>query len=203
MPQTAYGLFGDYANPMAQQELFIKNMVCDRCIWVVRHELDQLGYSIREIELGRVVVDSVLADLARIGPALERHGFTLLTDKTARVVNQIKTLIIDLIQSGRIAELHITLSDYLSTQIGLDYAHLSHLFSSTENLTIEKFWIMQRIERAKELLSYNELTISEIAGQLGYSSAAYLTNQFKQITGLTPATYRDQTSTDRNPLDWI
>ncbi len=188
---------------MAQQELFIKNMVCDRCIWVVRLELDRLGYSIREIELGRVVVDGALADLTRIGPALEQHGFALLTDKTARIVNQIKTLIIDLIRSGHIAELHITLSDYLSTKVGLDYAHLSHLFSSTEILTIEKFWILQRIERAKELLSYNELAISAIASQLGYSSVAYLTNQFKQITGLTPAAYRDQTSTDRNPLDWI
>ncbi len=188
---------------MAQQELYIKNMVCDRCIWVVRHELDQLGYSIGEVELGRAVINNPPADLSHIETALERHGFALLTDKTARVVNQIKMLIIELIQGGRIATLHVTLSDYLSTQVGLDYAHLSHLFSSTENLTIEKFWIMQRIERAKELLSYNELTISAIAGQLGYSSVAYLTNQFKQITGLTPATYRDQTSTDRNPLDWI
>ncbi|MBC7571014.1 MAG: helix-turn-helix transcriptional regulator [Spirosoma sp.] len=188
---------------MAQQELFIKNMVCDRCIWVVRYELNQLGYLVAQIELGRAVIDGSSADLSRIEPALKRHGFALLTDKTARVVNQVKTLIIDLIQSGRIADLHITLSDYLSGQVGLDYAHLSHLFSSTESLTIEKFWIMQRVERAKELLSYNELAISGIATQLGYSSVAYLTNQFKQITGLTPAAYRDQNIADRNPLDWI
>ena len=112
-------------------------------------------------------------------------------------------LIIGLVQSGQIATLHTTLSDYLAQQVGVGYTHLSHLFSTTENLTVEKFWIMQRIERAKELLSYGELPISEIARQLGYSSAAYLTNQFKQITGLTPAAYRDRSLTDRNPLDWI
>ena len=188
---------------MAVQELYIKNMVCDRCIWVVRGELERLGYRVGHVELGRATVEEPLIDLTVVGPALENHGFALLTDKTTRVVNQIKTLIIDLIQSGRIAGLKITLSDYLSEQVGSDYAHLSHLFSTTENLTIEKFWIMQRVERAKELLSYNEVPISDIARQLGYSSVAYLTNQFKQITGLTPAAYRGQNTSDRNPLDWI
>ena len=188
---------------MAVQELFIKNMVCNRCIWVVRNELERLGYRVTKVELGRATIEEPAVDLALICPVLEGHGFALLADKTTRVVNQVKTLIIDLIQSGHIASLNITLSDYLAGQVGLDYAHLSHLFSTTENLTIEKFWILQRVERAKELLSYDELSISDIARQLGYSSAAYLTNQFKQITGLTPAAYRGQTSTDRNPLDWI
>lgn len=196
-----------------EQELYIKNMVCDRCIRVVRDELERLGYTVSRVELGRATVGALPVDPARIGSVLEAHGFALLTDRTTRVVNQVKTLIIELIQSGRIEGLHITLSEHLSEQVGLDYAHLSHLFSTTENLTIEKFWIMQRVERAKELLSYDELPISDIARQLGYSSAAYLTNQFKTITGLTPAAYRnqntanrtrpDQTRPDRNPLDWI
>lgn len=192
---------------MAQQELFIKNMVCDRCIRVVRTELERLGYSVAQVELGRAVIDGhpdgLLIDITLVRPMLEEHGFALLTDKTTRIVNQVKTLIIDLIQSGRIAELRTTLSDYLAENVGLDYAHLSHVFSTTENLTIEKFWILQRVERAKELLSYDEMPISDIARQLGYSSVAYLTNQFKQITGLTPAAYRNQNTTDRNPLDWI
>ncbi len=124
---------------MAAQELYIKNMVCDRCIFVVRGELERLGYTLGSVELGRATVEEPPIDLTVIGPALERHGFALLTDKTTRVVNQVKTLIIDLIQSGQIAGLKITLSDYLAGQVGLDYAHLSHLFSTTENLTIEKF----------------------------------------------------------------
>lgn len=188
---------------MAAQELYIKNMVCDRCIWVVRNELERLGYTLDQVELGRAIIADPSPDLAIIVPVLEAHGFVLLTDKITRVINQVKTLIIDLIQSGRIADLNITLSDYLAAQVGSDYAHLSHLFSTTENLTIEKFWIMQRVERAKELLSYDEVAISEIARQLGYSSVAYFTNQFKQITGLTPAAYRGQSASDRNPLDWI
>ena len=188
---------------MVQQELYIKNMVCARCIFVVRGELERLGYVVTQVKLGRATIETPSVDVTTIGPALEIHGFALLTDKTTRVVNQVKTLIIDLIQSGHIAGLRTTLSDYLASQVGLDYAHLSHLFSTTENLTIEKFWIMQRVERAKELLSYDEVPISDIARQLGYSSVAYLTNQFKTITGLTPAAYRGQNNSDRNPLDWI
>ena len=188
---------------MVQQELYIKNMVCTRCIFVVRGELERLGYTVTQVELGRATIETPSIDVTTIGPALAVHGFALLTDKTTRVVNQVKTLIIDLIQSGYIAGLKTTLSDYLASQVGLDYAHLSHLFSTTENLTIEKFWIMQRVERAKELLSYDEMPISDIARQLGYSSVAYLTNQFKNITGLTPAAYRSQNTSDRNPLDWI
>ncbi len=192
---------------MILHEVFIKNMVCHRCITVVKSELERLGYVVGQVELGRVLIGPPITgdaiDLPTLASALERHGFALLTDRTTRLVNQVKTLIIDLIQSGRVADLNITLSDYIAGEVGLDYAHLSHLFSSTEHLTIEKFWIMQRVERAKELLSYNELTITEIAQTLGYSSAAYLTNQFKQMTGLTPAAYRGQTTTDRNPLDWI
>ncbi len=201
--RVGFRVFQDNLLTMALQELFIKNMVCGRCIWVVRYELERLGYQVTQVELGRAIVEEPTVDLALIGPVLEGHGFALLTDRTTRVVNQVKTLIIDLIQSGHIASLKITLSDYLAAQVGLDYAHLSHLFSTTENLTIEKFWIMQRVERAKELLSYDEVSISDIARQLGYSSVAYLTNQFKHITGLTPAAYRGQNASDRNPLDWI
>ena len=193
---------------MTTQELFIKNMVCNRCIRVVQTELERLGHNVVQVELGRVIIDGQTAksspvDLVLIDSVLREHGFALLTDKTTRIVSQIKTLIIGLIQNGQIPELRTALSSYLEEHMGLDYAHLSHLFSKTENLTIEKFWIMQRVERAKELLSYDELPISDIARQLGYSSAAYLTNQFKTITGLTPAAYRNQHTTNRNPLDWI
>ncbi|MFD1140832.1 AraC family transcriptional regulator [Larkinella insperata] len=188
---------------MAQQDLFIKNMVCERCIRAVRSELEKQGYQVHQIELGKVTVEHSLVDLPAIAAALEEQGFELLTDRNARLVNQLKTLIIELVQSGRITQLRTTLSDYLAQQIGMDYAHLSHLFSTSEHITIEKFWILQRVEKAKELLSYGELTINEIAHCLGYSSVAYLTNQFKQITGLTPAAYRNRNTADRNPLDWI
>ena len=188
---------------MAVQELHIKNMVCDRCIRAVRQELERQGYIVQHLELGRATVERSLIELVFLEEGLEALGFELLTDRNTRIVNQIKTLIIDLIQSGQVAKLTITLSDYLSGHMKMDYAYLSHVFSTTEHLTIEKFWIMQRIERAKELLSYRELPISEIAVKLGYSSLSYLSNQFKQITGMTPAAYRDLHTPDRNSLDWI
>lgn len=188
---------------MATQELFIKNMVCDRCVRAVRQELEGLGYRVSGVELGRATVEGETLNLETIAGALEAQGFELLTDRTAKLVNRVKTLVIDLIQSGAVGSLRVTLSDYLAEQTGLDYSHLSHVFSQAEHLTIERYWILQRVEKAKELLSYGELPIQEIARQLGYSSPAYLSNQFKQLTGLTPAAYRDQTNADRNPLDWI
>ena len=188
---------------MVIQELFIKNMVCDRCSKAVRHELESLGYQVSQIELGRATVEGQALNLEEIAVALQAQGFELLTDRTARVVSRVKTLIIELIQSGAVASLHITLSDYLAQQTGLEYSHLSHVFSQAEHLTVERYWILQRIERAKELLSYGELPIQDIARQLGYSSPAYLSNQFKQLTGLTPAAYRDLNAPDRNSLDWI
>lgn len=188
---------------MAVQELAIKNMVCSRCIWAVQQELERQGYQVQHIELGRARIEGAVIDLTAIADGLTTKGFELLSERNARLVNQVKTLVRSLIQSGEAAQLRTTLSDYLAEEIGMDYPHLSHLFSTTEHLTIEKFWILQRVERAKELLSYNELSISDIAQTLGYSSTAYLTNQFKQITGLTPAAYRSQTASDRNPLDWI
>ncbi|CCH03592.1 transcriptional regulator, AraC family (plasmid) [Fibrella aestuarina BUZ 2] len=188
---------------MAEQTIHIKNMVCDRCIRAVQRELEQQGYAVRHIELGKATVEREQIDLPGIEALLEEQGFGLLTDRNLRLVNQVKTLIIDLIGKGDVATMNVTLSNYLAEQVGMEYAYLSHLFSTIEHLTIEKFWILQRVEKAKEWLSYDELSISEIARRLGYSSVAYLTNQFRQITGLTPAAYRKQAASDRNPLDWI
>nr|WP_293842942.1 AraC family transcriptional regulator [uncultured Arsenicibacter sp.] len=188
---------------MAVTDLFIKNMVCSRCIRAVQIELERQGYQIRHIELGKATIEGESFDLIRIRQALIEQGFDLLTERNARLVSLVKTLIITLIQSGVSAQLKTSLSDYLAAETRMDYAYLSHVFSITENLTIEKFWIRQRVERAKELLSYQELSINEISKTLGYSSTAYLTNQFKQITGLTPAAYRKRRASDRNPLDWI
>jgi len=178
-------------------------MVCARCLRAVQQVLEGQGYTVRQLELGRALIEGPAIDAAAIARGLRENGFELLTERNAQMVSQVKTLIITLIQSGRVASLRTTLSDYLAEQTGVDYPQLSHLFSTTEHLTIEKFWILQRVERAKELLSYGEEPIRDIAQKLGYSSAAYLTQQFRQVTGLTPAAYRRQVVADRNPLDWI
>jgi AraC family transcriptional regulator len=126
-----------------------------------------------------------------------------LEDKRARLVEKIKTLIIELVQSEKLENLHINLSDYLSDKTGKDYAHISNLFSALENLTIEKYFILQKIERVKELLVYGDLTLSEISYQLGYSSVAHLSAQFKQVTGFSPSEFRKLKAHPRRPLDEV
>lgn len=188
---------------MDLQEVYIKNMVCDRCLRVVSRELVKQGFRVHHLELGKATLEAHQANLSVLEISLSTHGFELLMDRNTRLINQIKTLIIALIQRNEIRTMRLTLSAYLTQKMGVDYAYLSNTFSVKEHLTIEKFWILQRVEKAKELLSYKEQSINEIADKLGYSSAAYLTNQFKQVTGLTPAAYRQTTHSNRNSLDWI
>ena len=185
--------------------LHIKNMVCPRCERVVREELEKLGLEVRHVELGEAQVfpkagGEVEQEAVRV--ALEQAGFELLEDQKAKLVERIKTLIVDLIHHHP-EELRVNYSDYIAAQIDRDYHYLSQLFSSLENVTIEKYIILQKIEKVKELLVYGELTLSEIAYQLHYSSVAHLSNQFKQVTGFTPTEFKKLKSHQRKGLDKI
>ena len=172
------------------QVLHIKNMVCPRCGRVVREELENLGLQVQQVELGRAVVCSKgELPLQQIREALEAAGFELLEDQKARLVEQIKNLIIDLVHHHP-KELQVNYSDYIAERIGREYHYLSQLFSQLENVTIERYIILQKIERVKELLVYGELTLSEIAWQLHYSSVAHISSQFKQVTGFTPTEFK-------------
>ncbi len=179
-------------------------MVCDRCIRVVREELESLGLSVAEIQLGRAVVmtPETGLDLGAVSRTLETNGFELLHDHQAQLVDRIKTAILDLIHSDGLEELHFNYSYYISQQVGRSYSYLSSLFSQVENLTIEKYFILQKIEKVKELLIYDELTLSEIAYRLGYSSPQHLSGQFKAVTGLTPTAFR-RGKAKRRPLDRV
>ena len=190
---------------MAQYLLPIRNMVCPRCIKVVTEELERLQQPVLEVQLGSVLLqqEPSAAQLEQIREALAANGFELLEDKKAETVEQIKIAIIDLVRSGKLEDLQMNLSDYLEEVIGRDYAYLSSLFSSEEQTTIARYLVLQKVERAKELLAYNELSLSQIAYQLGYSSVAHLSNQFKQITGQTPTDYKKNTSQQRKPLDRV
>ena len=185
--------------------LHIKNMVCNRCIKVVKEELSELGYTIKNIELGEVALKEDLAekDLEKITEVLSDNGFELIDDRKSRIINRIKTLIIEFIHHDREKPEHMNLSDFLSKEIGHDYSYLSNLFSSVEGLTIEKYLIHQKIEKVKELLVYDELSLNEISYQLGYSSVQHLSNQFKKITGLTPSHFKKIKISKRNPLDKV
>ena len=189
---------------MNTTKLYIKNMVCDRCKRVVREDLEKLGYSVNSVELGEAEITSGNEiDLDKIEKQLEESGFALLNDAKTTLVEKIKTNIIQLINHQEIADLHINTSDWLSQKTGTDYHTLSTLFSGLEGITIEKYLILQRIEKVKELLVYNELSLKEIAFKLGYSSVAHLSNQFKKITGLTTTHFKQIKEAKRKTIDHL
>lgn len=190
---------------MATTKLYIKNMVCDRCKRVVAEELDSLGYKVLHVGLGEaeIATDGPQIDLDKIKQVMTDNGFELIDDRKTKLVEQIKLAIIELVHKQGEADLHINTSNYLAERLGQEYHHLSALFSSLEGITIEKYLILQRIERVKELLVYNELSLKEIAYQLGYSSVAHLSNQFKKVTGLTPTHFREVKEEKRKTIDKV
>jgi AraC-like DNA-binding protein len=179
-------------------------MVCDRCIRVVREELEKIGLKICHIELGKVELEqeSMKVSINKISDILSENGFALIEDRKAKLIEAVKNHVINLIyQNAEVQPLNMNYSAYLSRQLAVDYHYLSNLFSSVENITIEQYIILQKIERAKELLKYNEETLSEISYKLGYSSVQHLSNQFKKITGMTASRFRTMTSNLRKSLD--
>ncbi|WP_443937265.1 helix-turn-helix domain-containing protein [Pedobacter sp. MW01-1-1] len=169
---------------------------------VVKAELEKLGFNPLQVKLGEVDLQESLAsdDFFKIEKSLKPFGFELLKDKKKQVSEQIKVAIIQLIHDQN-APLKTNLSTYLSSLLHTDYNQLSNTFTEIEQQTIEQFFISQKIEKAKELLSYGELTLSQIANELHYSSVAHLSNQFKKITGITPSAYKQHPHNDRNTLD--
>ncbi|MCU0404560.1 MAG: helix-turn-helix domain-containing protein [Chitinophagaceae bacterium] len=185
--------------------IHIKNMVCDRCIMSVRRQLDQLGMDYKNVQLGQVELSSepTKDELNSLKSGLEEQGFELLDDKRSQVVEKIKNTIITLIHRSDGDDFNLKMSAHLEEAIGLDYHYLSTLFSSVEGLTIERYTILQRIERVKELVMYNEKNLSEIAFELGYSSVQHLSQQFKKVTGLTPSAFKELGEKRRKPIDRI
>lgn len=182
--------------------LYIKNMVCSRCKMVVRATLERLGLHPITVELGEIELQEtdITEKKERLRQELQSLGFDLLDDKRTQTIEKVKNKIIDLIQNKNNA-LKTTLSDFLAQELHQDYSALSNLFSEVEGITIEKYYILQKIEKIKELLVYDELSLSEIAFQLHYSSPAYLSNQFKKITGLTPSHFKSLGALKRRPLE--
>lgn len=185
--------------------LYIKNMVCDRCIRVVREELTKLKLDVRSVALGEVVLTGQANKLPmeKIRSVLRDNGFELIEDRKAKTIERVKLAILELVRGGDEEEKRLKYSEHLSEKLGLDYNYLSTLFSSVESVTIEQYIILQKIERVKELLKYGELTLTEIAYMLGYSSVQHLSNQFKHVTGLTPSDFKAMAAPARRPLDHI
>lgn len=177
-------------------------MVCSRCKMVVKSELEKLGLQLLAVDLGEVETLAPITTQQKsdIAEHLKSFGFKLIDDKKSRMIDKIKTLIIELVHQKN-AQLNTNLSDYLSNNLAQDYSSLSNLFSEVEDTTIEKYFINQKIEKVKELLLYDELTLSEIAFQLNYSSVAYLSNQFKKVTGFSPSHYKQLKDKKRKQIE--
>lgn len=171
---------------------------------VVESELRKIGLKVNRIELGQADIEEELTsnDKATLEKSLHALGFELIDDKKSRIIEKIKNVIIDQVHHQGDAG-NTNLSDILVGQLHHDYNYLSNLFSQVEGTTIEKYYIAQKIERVKELLVYDELSLSEIAYQLNYSSVAYLSNQFKKVTGLTPSHFKKIGQDKRKPLDEV
>lgn len=172
-------------------KLYVKNMVCSRCQMMVRAELEKAGIPYSSVKLGEIELQGLTStlQLRKLNEGLKELGFEIIDDKKSRLIEKIKNEIIKLIHHSD-EGIKVNLSNYLSDKLHYDYTYLSNLFSEIEGTTIEKYFINQRIEKIKELLVYDELNLSEISDRLGYSSVAYLSSQFKKITGLTPTHFK-------------
>jgi AraC-like DNA-binding protein len=194
--------------PMAAKSsgmnLYIRNMVCNRCIMAVENELEKLGFEPVHVQLGEVELRGNLSgdQLDVFKNRLNELGFELIDDSKSKLIEKIKLIVIQLIHHGD-GQMHQNYSEYIASKLNKEYNYLSHLFSEVEGTTIEKYIINQKIERVKELLVYNELTLSEIADSLGYSSVAHLSGQFRKVTGLTPSHFKQLKENKRKPLDLI
>ncbi len=178
-------------------------MVCNRCIDAVKDVFEELSIPYNHIELGEVTLPTPVSDNLKINLAdhLEGKGFELLEDKNSQLIDRIKTLIIKSIQNLEIPDTNY--STFLEKEIAKDYTTLSTLFSSVEGVTIERFIILQKLEKVKELIIYDEKNLSQIAYLLKYSSVQHLSNQFKKSTGLTPSQFKNSHENKRIPLDQL
>jgi len=185
-------------------KLYIKNMVCDRCIMAVRSRLDELGLNPVSVQLGEVELAEEPApeQTEAIGRSLSRIGFELIDDRRSRIIEKIRNVVVELVHHSDAPPL-LKQSEYIASRLNYDYHYLSKLFSETEGITIEQYIINQKVEKVKELLTYGELNLNEIADKLGYSSVQHLSQQFKKTTGLTATEFKKLKDPGRKPLDQI
>ncbi len=185
--------------------LYVKNMVCPRCVMTVESILDRYNIPYKEVKLGQAILDQDIDDklVEEIDNELRKVGFELISDPKKIIVEQIKAVVIEYIRYDTLGNKKVNFSDYLTQRIGKSYSYLSEIFSKSEGKTIERYLILQKIERVKELISYGEMNFSEIAYELNYSSVAHLSRQFKQITGMTLSQFREKALSERKSLDQL
>jgi len=190
---------------MKTQKLYIKNMVCSRCVKMLQLELNSIGVEVKKIQLGEVVIsyDSEKLGMKQIKELLERNEFELIADKEKQIVEKVKMAVIEMLDASVKQELSLKNSEYISEKVGNNYSYLSRLFAKHQKMTIEQYSILLKMEKVKELLEHEEDAMSEIADKIGYSSVQYLAKQFKNSTGFSIADYKKFIRINRKPLDRI
>ena len=187
-------------------ELHVKNMVCGRCMKTVKQVIaSELGDTNAAVSLGliKLQAEPTAEQLNNLKAALGKEGFELIDDQKTRLVQQVKNLIVELVHYKDLSDMSFKLSTFLGAELHRDYNYISNLFSAVENYTIEQFFILQKIEKVKEWLVYDEMSLSNMAFRLGYSSTAHLSAQFKKITGFTPSQFKQVKDHKRTELDKI
>jgi AraC-like DNA-binding protein len=177
-------------------------MVCPRCIRSVEEILKKQNLQAKYVRLGEVELtkEPGRATLQQLSEELKQNGFELLDDQKMQLIEQVKNLLIQKVQGGDVED-HFSVSKYIADHIFKDYSSVSKLFSEVEGITIEQFFILQKIEKTKEWLVYNEQSLSQIALSLGYSSTQHLSNQFKKLTGMTPSQFKQLGALHRKSID--
>ncbi|MBE2289218.1 MAG: helix-turn-helix transcriptional regulator [Chitinophagaceae bacterium] len=185
--------------------LYIKNMVCNRCKEAVKSLFVKSGLSVSRIELGEVEVgdnDLPPHTLSKLSDDLRILGFEMIDDRKGRIIEKIKNVVVNIIHHSD-DQPREKYSELIAAQLHYDYSYLSKLFSEVEGVTIEHYIIHQKIEKIKEYIVYDELTLNEISYRMGYSSVAHLSNQFKKVTGMTPSYFKTLRNKNRLPLDEV
>ena len=185
-------------------KIYVKNMVCNRCVMALSGLLKELGFPASSIDLGMVELDRELTSgqMSVLAHRLKELGFELIENTPERMVERIKNAVVKLVHYSE-DQPKTNYSEFIESQLNRDYTYLSNLFSEIDGMTIERYIILQKIERVKELLAYEEYTLAEIADKMGYSSVAYLSSRFKKETGMTPSHYKQLKVKIRKPLDEV
>jgi AraC family transcriptional regulator len=185
-------------------KLYIKNMVCPRCITSVEQLLKSNNLQVKYVRLGEVALEKKPTDrqLKMFTQELLETGFELLDDQKTQLIEQVKNLLIQKVQKGNVEE-HLSLTKFVGEKVFKDYSAVSKLFSQLEGITLEQFFNLQKIEKVKEWLIYNEQSLTQIAFNLGYSSTQHLSSQFKNITGMTPSQFKKLGALNRKSIDAV
>jgi AraC-like DNA-binding protein len=190
---------------MKTTTIHIKNMVCSCCLRVIREEFEKAGLVVNDISLGKATIsyDPGKVSMEDVRAILTGLGSELIDTRENRLVEEIKLAVIELVHQMNNVDSIVRKSDYLVEKMGLSYSYLSRIFSNHEHITLERYIILNKIERIKELIDQEELTLSEIAFIMDYSSVQYLSNQFKHMTGMTVSEYKESDRSSKRPIDQL